>query len=113
MDSPFHQGDIVWLSIDPVLGHEQAGRRPVLIVWNDDLLQRIPGLAAVCPITTTDNGFPMHVPVAVSDGTVHGFVQCEHTRTLDLAARGATYAGHMAEEPLQKILAILRGCFAS
>lgn len=113
MVSPFHQGDIVWLSIDPVLGHEQAGHRPVLIVWNNNLLQRIPGLAAVCPITTTDNGFPMHVPVVVSDGAVHGFVQCEHIKTLDLQARGASYAGHMSEGSLQNILAILRGCFAS
>ena len=26
------QGDVVWLSLDPTKGHEQSGRRPVIVI---------------------------------------------------------------------------------
>jgi len=50
----FHQGDIVFLDFDPTKGHEQAGRRPAIVVSNDDY-SRIMGLYIVCPITNIQN----------------------------------------------------------
>jgi mRNA interferase MazF len=29
------RGDIMWADLDPTVGHEQAGRRPVLVISND------------------------------------------------------------------------------
>ena len=52
----------VWLAdLNPVRGHEQAGRRPVLVV-SEDLFNRGPaGLAIVLPMTSTLRGIPSHV----------------------------------------------------
>lgn len=46
----FQQGDIVFMDFNPTKGHEQAGRRPALIISNNDY-NRIMGLYVVCPIT--------------------------------------------------------------
>ena len=102
------QGDIVVLTLDPQAGHEQAGRRPALVVWGNDTLDHIPGLAQVCPISSTDNGFPLHVPLdSVSTRTV-GFVLCEQTKVLDLLARNARFVDRVSDEVLCTVLNILR-----
>ena len=54
------QGDIIKVSFNPQMGHEQAGYRPALVVSND-IFQAQTKLAVVCPITNTDNKFPLHV----------------------------------------------------
>ena len=76
------QGDIIKVSFDPNSGHEQAGYRPALVVSNNEFIKRTK-LAMVCPITNTDNHFPLHVPLDARTKTT-GVVLCEHVRTLDL-----------------------------
>ena len=59
----------VWLTdLNPTRGHEQAGRRPVLVV-SDDLFNRGPaGLVIVLPMTSTLRGVPSHVPIDPPEG---------------------------------------------
>ena len=45
------QGDIIWASLDPIKGHEQAGLRPVLILQNDLFNEHL-GTVLVVPLTT-------------------------------------------------------------
>lgn len=45
------QGDIVWASLDPIKGHEQAGLRPVLILQNDLFNEHL-NTVLVVPLTT-------------------------------------------------------------
>ena len=45
------QGEIIWLDFDPQSGHEQAGRRPALVLSHTTYNQKI-GRAFVCPITS-------------------------------------------------------------
>jgi mRNA interferase MazF len=56
-------GDIVWLHFDPPAGHEQAGRRPALVLSpaasNDKT-----GLMVCCPLTTQIKGYPSEFPIA-------------------------------------------------
>ncbi len=42
------RGDLVWLSFSPQAGHEQAGRRPALIVSPGTYNRKV-GLAICCP----------------------------------------------------------------
>ena len=79
------QGDIIKVSFDPNSGHEQSGYRPALVISNNEFNKRT-GLAIVCPITNTDNSFPLHVPLDKRTSTT-GVILCEHIRTLDLNAR--------------------------
>ena len=79
------QGDIIKVNFNPQKGHEQAGFRPALVISNNEFIKRT-RLAIVCPITNTDNGFPLHVRL---DGRTKtgGVVLCEHIRILDLESK--------------------------
>jgi mRNA interferase MazF len=56
------RGDVVWISLDPRSGHEQAGRRPALVL-SPVAYNRKVGLALFCPITGQVKGFPFEVPL--------------------------------------------------
>jgi mRNA interferase MazF len=77
----------VWLAdLNPTRGHEQAGRRPVLVV-SDDLFNRGPaGLAIVLPMTSTVRNVPSHVPVAPPEGGVdkRSAILCEGVRSVSV-----------------------------
>lgn len=81
------QGDIIKLNFNPQAGHEQAGYRPALVISNDFFNQKA-NVTIVCPITNTDNQFPLHVPLDSRTETT-GVVLCEHVKALDLKARPA------------------------
>jgi mRNA interferase MazF len=61
--SEIRRGSVVWAELDPVRYREQAGRRPVLVVASDLYLEQADTLAIVVPATTTDRGWPNHVPL--------------------------------------------------
>jgi mRNA interferase MazF len=84
------RGDIVWLQFDPQLGHEQAGRRPALIVSPQSYNSKV-GLALLCPNTSTVKGYPFEVEIA--DGLqVSGAILADQVKSLDWRARDAQFA---------------------
>lgn len=48
------QWDVAWADLDPTAGHEQAGRRPVIVVSSQIHLRLFPGLVTVVPLTTKE-----------------------------------------------------------
>jgi mRNA interferase MazF len=60
--SPYvpERGDAVWISLNPQAGHEQAGRRPA-IVLSPSAYNGKTGLAILCPITNQIKGYPFEV----------------------------------------------------
>jgi mRNA interferase MazF len=56
------RGDIVRLNFNPHRGHEQAGRRPALILSPAEY-NRVVGLVVVCPITNEKKGYPWEVDI--------------------------------------------------
>lgn len=62
------RGDIWLADLNPVRGHEQAGRRPVLVVSVDPFNQSRADLVVVIPITSTLRGIPFHVVVKPPEG---------------------------------------------
>jgi mRNA interferase MazF len=74
----------IWLAdLDPTIGQEQSGRRPVLII-SDDLFNSSPaGLVVIVPLTTKDKGIPMHVKVSPPEGGLKSisFIKCEDIRS--------------------------------
>ena len=77
----------VWLAeLSPTRGHEQAGRRPALVV-SDDLFNRGPaGLVIVVPMTSKVRNIPSHVPVDPPEGGVdrRTVVLCEAVRSISV-----------------------------
>jgi mRNA interferase MazF len=80
-----NQGYILKLYIGPVKGHEQDGYRPVIVVSND-VYNALTNIIIVCPITSTDNGFPPNVALT-ADSETSGFIMCNHIKALDLSER--------------------------
>ena len=83
------KGDIVFLDFNPIRGHEQAGRRPALIV-SPKLFSVNTGLAIVCPITNTIKDFPLHVMLDNTSRTT-GVILCEHIKSIDFRARNVNF----------------------
>lgn len=99
-----NQGDIIKVNFNPQKGHEQAGYRPAVVISNDIFNQKT-NLVIVCPITNTNNKFPLHVPLNAKLQTT-GVVLCEHIRTLDLLARNYIFVEKMPKDLLQKVIDI-------
>ncbi len=81
------RGDIVWLHFDPQAGHEQAGRRPALVI-SPKAYNRKVGLALFCPITSNIKGYPFEV-VIPKGSKAKGAVLCDQIKSLDWRIRGA------------------------
>ncbi|MFI5006297.1 MAG: type II toxin-antitoxin system PemK/MazF family toxin [Solirubrobacterales bacterium] len=77
----------VWLAdLNPTRGHEQAGRRPVLVI-SEDLFNRGPaGLVIVLPMTSTIRNVPTHVPVSPPEGGVKNrtAILCDGVRSVSI-----------------------------
>lgn len=100
-----NRGDIYMVSLDPTLGHEQRGQRPVLIVspTNFNEATRLP---VVLPITSGGEfarrlGFS--VPLAGVKTT--GIVRCDQPRALDLQVCGGRRVETLPAEILEEVLA--------
>jgi mRNA-degrading endonuclease toxin of MazEF toxin-antitoxin module len=104
------RGEIWLISLDPTSGHEQKGRRPVLIV-SPEAFNRVTKLPVVVPITR-GSSFARTAGFAVPlTGTrAIGVVRCDQPRVLDFAARGAkkleTVPDTIVDEVLAKLIPI-------
>jgi mRNA interferase MazF len=100
------RGEIVWLTFDPQAGHEQAGRRPALVISDSRYNDRT-GLAMVCPITSRIKGYRFELPVDV-DG-ISGVVIADQARSLDWRARNARLIAVAPESVLLGVVQIVAG----
>jgi len=83
------RGEIWLVGLDPTHGHEQRGRRPVLIV-SPEAFNRVTKVPVVLPITSGGNfartaGFAVTLEGAGTKTT--GVIRCDQPRALDLGAR--------------------------
>lgn len=99
------QGDIIKVNFNPQAGHEQAGYRPAVVVSNDFFNQKT-HLTILCPITNTNNKFPLHIPLDDRTQTT-GVILCEHVRTLDLDARPHIIIEQLPKDVLTKLINVV------
>ncbi|MDR2896073.1 MAG: type II toxin-antitoxin system PemK/MazF family toxin [Propionibacteriaceae bacterium] len=96
-------GDVYWFSGGSQRGHEQSGRRPVLVV-SDSRLNSL-GLVWIVPLTTTDRGWPLHVPLKV--GNRVSVAMCEQLRSASIERLGQ-FIGDVGYETLSEVRAVIR-----
>lgn len=96
------RGDLVWLCFDPQAGHEQAGRRPALVL-SPASYNRASGLMLACPLTTRVKGYPFDVPLP-KGLAVSGVIQADQVRSLDWGQRRAE---RIAKAPASVLSAVL------
>ena len=99
------QGDIVILDFDPQTGHEQKGRRPGLLISNDQFHKRT-NMAMVCPITNTISGFPTHITLDSRTNT-NGEIMCEQVKCLDIVARNVSYKETVPNDILDEVIDLI------
>ena len=97
-----NRGDAVWISFNPQAGHEQAGRRPA-IVLSPAAYNRKVGLAIFCPITNQIKGYPFEVELP-HGLPVTGVVLSDHLKSQDWHARRAEFIAHLDEATLAAVL---------
>lgn len=107
------RGEIWLVALDPTQGHEQKGRRPVLIV-SPEAFNRVTKVPIVLPITSGGKlarmaGFAVLLTGA---GTkTAGIVRCDQPRALDLGARGGKKLENVPDEIMDEVLARLAPIF--
>jgi mRNA interferase MazF len=93
---------MVWISMDPQAGHEQAGRRPALVL-SPFPYNRKTGLALLCPITSQVKGYPFEV--ALPEGSpVRGVVLADQVKSLDWSARKVMRFSRVPQDVLAEVL---------
>lgn len=83
----FRRGDIVWLDFTPTKGHEQAGKRPAIVISPEEYNTKA-GLMLVCPITSKVKGYPFEVRV---QGKIRGVILVDQIRSVDWRERNARF----------------------
>ena len=105
------RGDLVWISLNPQAGHEQAGRRPAVVVSPRSYNAKV-GLGLFCAITSHAKGYPFEVslPAGLS---VTGVVLADQVKSLDWRVRDAVFAGRLpgdtSAEVVGKLASLLEG----
>ncbi len=99
------RGDAVWLQFDPQTGHEQAGRRPALVLSPEAYNGRV-GLAILCPITSQAKGYPFEVVLPDGSG-ISGVVLSDQVKSLDWRARQADLIEALPPRVTEEVLAKL------
>ncbi len=99
------RGDVVWLTFNPQAGHEQAGRRPAVVLSPAAYNAKV-GLALLCPITTKVKGYPFEVALPAGF-PVRGVILADQVRSLDWRARGAAFVAHLPAEVVGEVLSKL------
>jgi mRNA interferase MazF len=92
------EGDLIWLDFDPQAGHEQAGRRPALVLssWRFNTKA---DMAFVCPVTSKIKGYASEV-LLPPGLPVHGAVLCSHLRSVDWKVRNPALIGKAPDDVL-------------
>jgi mRNA interferase MazF len=81
------RGDVVWINLNPQAGHEQAGRRPAVVLSPAAYNGKV-GLAILCPITSQVKGYPFEVLIP-GGLDVSGVILADQVKSLDWQARKA------------------------
>ena len=104
------QGDLVFMDFTPQAGHEQAGRRPAIVLSPRMYNQRA-GLCLVCPITNQAKGYPFEVSMPTHT-SVTGVVLSDQIKSVDWVARGVAFKSKAPPEVLDEVLGRVRALLA-
>ena len=103
------RGDAIWINFNPQVGHEQAGRRPAIVLSPQSYNGKV-GLCLLCPITNQIKGYPFEVLIPAGLA-VKGVVLSDQTKSLDWRVRNGEFIaelpGVVTNEVLKKLKSLL------
>lgn len=83
------RGDVVWITLNHQAGHEQAGRRPAMVLSPSSYNGKV-GLALFRPITRRAKGYPFEVPLPAGS-EIEGVILADQVKSLDWRARNVEW----------------------
>jgi mRNA interferase MazF len=95
------RGDVVWLTFNPQAGHEQAGRRPALVLSPSSYNAKV-GLAVFCPVTSQVKGYPFEVTLPPGS-KLAGVVLADQVKILDWRIRRAEFICKVPQETIKEV----------
>jgi mRNA interferase MazF len=98
------RGEIYWVDLNPIRGHEQAGHRPAVIISHDVFNQRS-GTVIALAITSQPQraGFPLTFELKSGDLPKQSWVKMSQVRTLSIS-RLKNKIGHVDPEELERLI---------
>lgn len=100
------RGDVIWMDFDPVLGSEQGGRRPALVItpafYNDRS-----GICIVCPVTSRVKGYPFEVAIP-PDLPVAGFILVDQIKCQDWRFRNIEKITSLQSDQIREVQEMLK-----
>ena len=96
------RGDLIWLTFDPQVGHEQKGRRPAIVLSPREYNAKV-GMALMCPVTTRIKDYPFEV-ILPDECEITGVVLADQVKCLDWRARDAEIVGNVTGKVLSEVL---------
>ncbi len=100
------KGDAVWLDFNPQTGHEQAGRRPAIVISPTGYNQKV-GLALFCPITNQAKGYPFEVAIP-KNKNITGVILSDQLKSLDWRARNVVFIAKLSDSVIEDVLKKLK-----
>ena len=99
-------GDVVWIDFNPQVGHEQAGRRPAVVLSPWAYNQQRRGLAICCPITTRKQNNPFEVLIP-ENLPVKGVILADQVKSMDWRQRNAKFLCALPDETVNEVLDLI------
>jgi len=99
------RGEIWWRSLDPIAGHEQAGRRPCLVL-TDRSFNEASRLAIIAPLTTKPKGYVTEIPAPKGD--LQRVILCHQIRTVSWVDRRAEFDAVVSFATMQRVSATMK-----
>jgi mRNA interferase MazF len=98
------RGDIVWADLDPTIGHEQAGRRPVLVISHDVFNERSGTVIAVALSSQPQRAeFPLTLELHTRGLPKKSWAKISQIRTLSVQRIGRRL-GHASAEEVSQVI---------
>ena len=100
-----NQGSIIKVSFDPIVGSEQSGYRPAVVVSNNFLISKT-NIISICPITKGQGKTALNV---LLDGRTktQGAILCAHIRSIDIKKRPFTLLEQLPADKLDEVIDVV------
>ena len=95
-------GDVVWITLTPQAGHEQAGRRTAVVLSPKSYNVKT-GLAIFCPVTSQIKNYPFEVLIPAKL-PIAGAILSDRVKSLDWRARNAELICALPDETISEVL---------
>jgi mRNA interferase MazF len=96
------RGDLVWFQFNPQSGHEQAGKRPALVISPASYNRKV-GLSLLCPVTSKQKDYPFEV-IIPQDLPIEGVILADQIKSLDWQSRQAAFICKVPQEILSEVI---------